>query len=89
MPGKAADVGSSASCLQSAGDGKSPPVAGLDDWYLYDQLRKFRDRKRGYHEDDKEGIAMGVAVQGMSDEQFRDIAVFILAELNPDPMSDE
>jgi cytochrome c553 len=81
-----------ASCHRD-GDGsrmlKSPPLIGLDDWYLYDQLRKFRDRKRGYHDDDKEGITMGVAVQGMTDDQFRDIVAFILAELNPDPNSDE
>jgi cytochrome c553 len=61
----------------------------VDDWYLYDQLRKFRDGKRGYHDEDVEGIAMGVGLQGMSDAQFRDIVAFILADLNPDPHTDE
>lgn len=81
-----------ASCHRE-GDGskmlKSPPLIGLDDWYLYDQLRKFRDADRGYHDDDKQGIAMGVAVQGMSDDQFRDIVAYILTDLNPDPHADE
>jgi cytochrome c553 len=68
---------------------KAPPLIGVDDWYLYDQLRKFRDGKRGYHDEDVEGIAMGVGLQGMSDAQFRDIVAFILADLNPDPHTDE
>ncbi len=36
----------------------SPSIAGLPEWYLINQLRKFRSGKRGAHPDDYAGLKM-------------------------------
>lgn len=37
----------------------APAIAGATDWYLTSQLNRFRDRTRGYHYQDTEGLRMG------------------------------
>lgn len=50
------------SCHKADGGGHAligaPAIAGLTQWYVEAQLRKFRDGIRGYHHDDTEGLRM-------------------------------
>lgn len=50
------------SCHGPGGKGNkalnSPKLAGLNDWYLVEQIQKFRSGKRGYHADDRLGRQM-------------------------------
>jgi cytochrome c553 len=36
----------------------APPIAGMSDWYIEEQLRKFRSGVRGAHPDDLAGLRM-------------------------------
>jgi cytochrome c553 len=36
----------------------APAIAGLPEWYLLEQLHKYRDGRRGAHKDDAEGLRM-------------------------------
>ena len=49
-------------CHGSEGDGKrdilAPSIAGLPEWYLVNQLKKFRNGGRGAHPDDVAGLKM-------------------------------
>jgi cytochrome c553 len=41
----------------------SPPLTALPDWYMAEQLRKFKSGLRGYHHDDISGAKMVQAVR--------------------------
>jgi cytochrome c oxidase subunit 2 len=60
-------------CHGANGEGNqqlgSPPLAGLDDWYLLGQLGKFRDGARGSHPDDVFGQQMRGATDILTDER--------------------
>lgn len=52
----------------------SSPVAGLQDWYLLGQWRKFKRGVRGYHEDDASGEKMRRATGYLANErEIRDV----------------
>lgn len=70
-----------AACHGESGAGnedmKSAPVTGMEDWYLELQLKNFRDRVRGYHPDDPAGTMMQSAMEGVTDQQIRDVVAYI------------
>ena len=69
---------SCAICHGAAGQGgaAAPRLAGIGDWYLLTQLRKFRDGVRGYQHQDAEGQRMAALVTGLSDDDLRAIAAY-------------
>jgi cytochrome c oxidase subunit 2 len=69
---------SCAVCHGAAGQGgaAAPRLAGIGDWYLLAQLRKFRDGVRGYQHEDAEGQRMAALVAGLSDDDLRAIASY-------------
>lgn len=63
----------------------SPPLTGLQDWYIRDQLLKFRAGLRGTHPADEHGAKMHKRTSILTESQLLDIASFIavLAEEFP------
>lgn len=56
----------------------SPRLAGLHDWYLISQLKKFRSGLRGANSDDIYGAQMAVFAKALSDEQaILDVVAYI------------
>jgi cytochrome c553 len=59
-------------------DLKAPRVAGVDDWYLATQLRKFKSGVRGANPKDKEGRLMRTMARGLSDDEaVRNVVVYM------------
>jgi len=57
---------------------RSSPVAGLQDWYLLAQWKKFAQGIRGYHPDDESGAKMRKATEYLTDDQeIKDIMHYI------------
>lgn len=56
---------------------RSAQLIGLQDWYLLSQMKKFRDGRRGAHEDDMDGNKMHRVTETMTDESFLDIATHL------------
>ena len=48
----------------------APPIANLADWYVEEQLRKFRTGTRGSEPRDLHGQQMQAAVKALNDEQI-------------------
>ncbi|MEX2580930.1 MAG: c-type cytochrome [Verrucomicrobiales bacterium] len=67
-----------AACHGVNGEGKdelfSPSIAGLPEWYLVEQLEKFRDGSRGAHPEDVPGAQMRAIGLALSDEQIAEAA---------------
>ncbi len=55
----------------------SPPLTGLQDWYIHKQLKKFRQGIRGDHKEDIEGKKMHVVTGTLEKKDLLDIATFI------------
>lgn len=73
------------SCHGHAGKGNqalnSPKLAGLNDWYLVEQITKFRAGQRGYHSDDKLGRQMKMMSSILPDQEaINDVASFLSAQ---------
>lgn len=59
----------------------SPKLAGLNDWYIVEQINKFRAAKRGYHQDDRLGKQMKMMSSIVpGDEATKDIATYLSAQ---------
>ncbi|MDP2342004.1 MAG: c-type cytochrome [Deltaproteobacteria bacterium] len=76
-----------AACHGADGGGNealnAPPIAGRDDWYIYDQLKKFRSGIRGTNPKDVVGPGMrAIALSLADDKALQDVARYI-AELPP------
>lgn len=56
---------------------KSPSIAGLPDWYVIAQLKKFKSRLRGGHEKDLTGGQMQAIAMSLSEEQMKAAAATI------------
>jgi cytochrome c553 len=55
-----------------------PDLTGTNDWYLLEQLQKFRDGRRGSHPKDTFGGQMRAAVQILSDDDaVQDVVSYI------------
>jgi cytochrome c oxidase subunit 2 len=58
----------------------APRLSGLNDWYLKEQLRKFKHSIRGAHPDDKLGAQMISMVAMLPDDQsVNDVIAYILS----------
>ena len=56
---------------------KAPRLAGLDDWYLATELKKFKGGVRGADPRDAEGAAMAPMAQSLATEKMiRDVAAY-------------
>lgn len=64
---------------------KGPPINVLEDWYMLDQLRKFRKRLRGNDHRDVEGKLMMPGVLPMTDQDFRNVVRYIAEDLAEAP----
>ncbi len=63
----------------------SPPLVGLQDWYLLAQIHKFKTGWRGVDANDPYGTKMKLSSQFIESEQAKhDVVAFILS-LNPPP----
>jgi len=61
----------------------APAIAGLDEWYVLAQLKKFREGQRGLHPDDIEGMRMRpMSLTLQDDQQIADVAAYV-ATLEP------
>ena len=59
-------------------DLKAPRVAGVDDWYLATQLRKFKSGVRGTNPKDKEGRLMRPMARALGDEEaIRNVVAYV------------
>jgi cytochrome c553 len=57
---------------------KAPRLAGLDDWYLATELKKFKGGVRGADPRDAEGSAMAPMAQSLANEKvIRDLAAYV------------
>ena len=59
---------------------RSAPLSGLQDWYIFDTLVKYREEIRGYHSFDVDGIFMHRNLKYVTDEDFKQIIAYV-AEL--------
>lgn len=71
-----------AACHGADGEGiwttRAPRLAGASDWYLVTQLRNFKSRVRGAHDNDIYGSQMGLLADMLSDEQaINDVVAYI------------
>jgi len=55
----------------------APRLTGLDDWYLQQQIFKFKKSIRGAHIDDTFGAQMIPMVASLTDEQVHDVIAYI------------
>lgn len=69
---------SCAICHGAAGQGSAaaPRLAGIGDWYLLAQLRKYRDGMRGYLQGDTEGQRMAALVAGLGNADLVALAAY-------------
>jgi len=59
-------------------DLKAPRIAGVDDWYLATQLRKFRSGVRGTNPKDREGRLMRPMARTLADEDaVRNVVAYV------------
>lgn len=57
----------------------SPPLTGRQDWYLADQIRKFKTGKRGTVKTDVNGAKMVISSSFIGDEQtLKDVMAYIM-----------
>jgi cytochrome c oxidase subunit 2 len=59
--------------------GKVPPLAGLDDWYVAAQIRKFQKGVRGATPDDAFGPVMRNVAASLSAEEVEQVAAYVHA----------
>ena len=79
--------GSCAACHGAAGEGNStvsaPRIAGMPQWYVESQLKRFQGGQRGEHPDDVEGLRMrAMSRQMVTDAEIAAVAKHV-AELAP------
>ncbi len=56
----------------------APPIAGQPDWYVYEQLRKFKTGVRGSKPDDATGAQMRAIALGLGDDAaLHDLARYV------------
>ena len=59
-------------------DLKAPRIAGVDDWYLATELRKFRSGVRGANPKDREGRLMRPMARGLPNEDaIRNVVAYV------------
>ncbi len=73
------------SCHGPGGKGNkalnAPKLAGLNDWYIAEQINKFRKSQRGTHKEDRLGRQMKMMARILPDQQaINDVASFLAAQ---------
>lgn len=59
-------------------DVNAPRLAGMSDWYMFRQMQKFRDGRRGAHVDDEFGGQMVPSAKALANEQeIKDVIAYI------------
>lgn len=59
-------------------DKNAPPLTGLADWYVADQLRRFRDGQRGMNPNDElGGTMMRPVCIPLDDEDIQNLAAYV------------
>ena len=69
-------------------DPLAPDIAGLDEWYVVQQLHKFRNGARGAHPDDASGLRMRPMARTLAnDDEVRAVAAYVasLPAVRPEP----
>ena len=56
---------------------KAPGLLIQEDWFLLDQLRKYKLGLRGHHPDDTFGKVMAAAVKDWQDKDFKDVVTYL------------
>ena len=56
---------------------KAPALAGQSDWYIIEQLQKFKKKYRGYHPEDVQGKIMIAIAETLSTEEIEQLASYI------------
>jgi cytochrome c553 len=81
-----------AQCHGAEGAGNAqylaPAIAGMPDWYLSAQVRKFRDGIRGAHFDDISGMRMRPMARALrTDEDLEAVVAYVagLPKIDPEP----
>ena len=68
-------------CHGAKGEGrqdvKAPALLVQEDWFLLDQLRKYRNGLRGTHPEDIFGRVMVESIRDWSDKDLKDVTVYI------------
>ena len=49
---------------------KAPLISGLSQWYLYRQMKNYRDGIRGTHPQDIFGQSMRLSIMNLSDDEL-------------------
>lgn len=62
---------------QGQGGAVAPRLAGIGDWYLLAQLRKYRDGLRGYQPQDVAGRQMAGLAAGLGDSDLQDLTAHL------------
>ncbi len=81
-----------AQCHKAEGGGQesvgAPSIAGLPEWYVYEQLVKFRSGVRGAYYDDAEGLRMRpMALTLKADEDVRAVSMYVASMAPAAPMA--
>lgn len=71
-----------AACHGQAGEGNQqmsgPRLAGMNDWYLVSQLKKYKANQRGYHPADTGGVSMKPMANTLPDDKaINDVVAYI------------
>lgn len=70
-----------AACHGDNGDGNkdlgAPRIAGIDDWYLATELRKFKKGIRGANPKDREGRLMRPMAMTLPDDAIRNVVAYV------------
>ncbi len=55
-----------------------PKLVGQNDWYMVNQIKKFKERQRGYHDSDHGGRQMAPMVATLTDDKaINDVVAYI------------
>jgi cytochrome c553 len=79
-----------AQCHKAEGGGQesvgAPSIAGLPEWYVYEQLTKFRSGVRGAYYEDAEGLRMRpMALTLKADEDVRAVSMYVASMASAAP----
>ena len=76
-----------ASCHGPTAEGNevlgAPPLNVQEDWYLREQLIKYRSSMRGYHPQDLGGATMRAIASSLTNEQIKDVVFYLSSFQKP------
>jgi cytochrome c553 len=81
-----------AQCHGTQGEGNqlfmAPAIAGLQEWYVANQVRNFKAGRRGVHPQDIAGLRMHPMALALEEDEIDAVSVYVasLPPVNPDPV---